>query len=82
MIGLQEFPIALSKIMLTACADPLLYNLNLIKLYQTFAKPNAAVKTASESCSLSVKQTLFDLVEQRPSSLIINFEQVIKYFLV
>ena len=68
--------------MLTACADQLLYNLNLIKLSQTFAKPNAAVKTASASCSSSVKQTLFDLVEQRPSSLVINFEQVIKYLLV
>ena len=46
------------------------------------AKQNAAIKTATDTCLLLAKQTLSDLVRQRPSSLIINFEQVIKSFLV
>ena len=39
-------------------------------------------KTASDACSLLAKQILSDLVGQRPSSLIINFEQIKKSFLV
>ena len=47
MIGLLEFYIALFKIVLTACADQLIYNLSLIKLCSTCAKQNA--------CSLLAK---------------------------
>ena len=41
-----------------------------------------AVKSASDTCLLLAKYTLSDLVGQRPSLLIINFEQVIKAFLI
>ena len=81
MIGFLEFYIALSEILLTACADQLIYNLSLIKLCSECAKQNAAVN-ASHACSLLAKWALSDLVEQRLSSLIINFKQVIKSFLV
>ena len=69
-----------SKILLTACTDQLLYKPSLI----IFAclKQNTTVKTASDVCSLLAKSRLSDLVGQRPSSLINNFEQVIKPFLV
>ena len=79
LIGLLEFHLTLSEILLTACADQLIYNL--IKLYSTCGKQNTAVNE-SDSCSLLAKQTLSNLVGQRPSSLIINFKQVIKSFLV
>ena len=75
MIGLLQFHI-------TACADQLLYNLSLIKLCPACAKQNAAVKIASDTCSLLVKETLSDLVVQLPRSLVINFEQHTKSFLV
>ena len=65
MIGLFEFHIALSEILLTACADQLLYNLSLDKLCQSCATQNAAVKT--DACSLLAKLTLSDLVVKRPS---------------
>ena len=55
LIGLLEFHIAHSEILLTACADQLLYNLSLIKLCSANAKQNAAVKTASDACSLLAK---------------------------
>ena len=38
LIGLLEFHIALSEILLIACADQLLYNLSLIKLCSAYAK--------------------------------------------
>ena len=82
MIGLLEFQIAHSEILLTACADQLLYNLSLIKLCSTCAKQIASAKTSSDACSLLAKQRLSDLVEQHPSSVMINFEQAMKYFLV
>ena len=41
MIGLLEFDIALSKILMTAYVDQLLRNLNLIKLCSAYAKQNA-----------------------------------------
>ena len=37
---------------------------------------------ASDACSLLAKYTLFDLAGHSPSLLNINFEQVIKSFLV
>ena len=45
LIDLLEFLLALSEILLTACADQLLYNLSLIKLCSACAKQNATVKT-------------------------------------
>ena len=54
LTGLLEFHTALSETLLTACADLLLYNLSLIKLYSAFAKQNAAVN-ASDACSLLAK---------------------------
>ena len=45
-------------------------------------KQNTTVKTASDVCSLLAKQTLSDLLGQRRSLKIYNFEQVIKSFLV
>ena len=71
MCFIQRWLIAYSEIMLTACTDQLTYNLSLMKLYLACVKQNAVVKTASDACSLS------DLVGQCPSSLIVNFEQVI-----
>ena len=50
LIGLLEFHIKLSEILLTACAD-----ISLIKLYSVCEKQNAAVKTASDACSLLAK---------------------------
>ena len=55
LVGLLEFHIALSEILLTACLDQLLYNLSLIKLCSVCAKQNAAVKIASDACSLLAK---------------------------
>ena len=69
MIGFLEFHITLSEILLTACADQLLYNLSLIKLRSTCEKQNAAVN-ASDVCALLANQALSDLVRQRPNSLI------------
>ena len=43
---------------------------------------NTVVKTSIDACSLLPKYALSDLVGQRPSFLIINFEQVIKPFSV
>ena len=45
-------------------------------------KQNAAVKTAIDARSLLAKWIFFDLVEKHTSSLIINFKQAIKSFLV
>ena len=45
-------------------------------------KQNTAVKTGIDACSLLAKYTFSDLVQQRPSPLIINFGQIIKPFLV
>ena len=66
----------------TACADQLLYSLNLIKRCWACVKQNTAVKTAIDVCSLLAKYTFSDLVGEPSSSLIINFEQVIETFLV
>ena len=81
LICLLEFYIALSEILLTAGPDQLFYNLSLIKLCSACAKQNAAAN-ASDASLLLTKWTLSDLVGQRSSLLIINFEQVIKSFLV
>ena len=77
LIGLLEFHIAHSEILLTACADQLLYNLSLIKLCSV-----CAIKTTYDACSLLGKYALSDLIWEPLSSLIINFEQVTKSFLV
>ena len=52
-----------------------------MKLCSACVKQSTAVKTVSVVCSL-FKYTLSDLVGQRPSLLILNFEQVIKPFFV
>ena len=67
---LLKYHIAHSEIMLTACTDQLLYNLSLIQLCSTC------------SVNLLAKWALSDLIGERPSSLIINFELVIKSLLV
>ena len=82
MIGFFQFHIVHSKIMLIACADQLLYILSLIKLCSACVKQNTAVKTALDACSLLTKNIFSGLVGERPSSLIFNFQQVIKPFLV
>ena len=75
-----EFHIALSEIVLTACADQLICNLGLTKFYIRHMKTKCS--NANSAYLLFAKWSLFDLVGQRPSSLIINFEPVIKSFLV
>ena len=55
LICLLEFHIAFSKILLTTCADQLLYHLSSIKLCSACAKQNAAVKIARDACSLLAK---------------------------
>ena len=50
LIGLPDFYITHAEILLTACANQLLYNLSLIKLFLVCAKQNGAVKTASHVC--------------------------------
>ena len=77
-----EFHIAYSKVLLTACAYQLLYNLSLIKLCSTCVKQNTAIKTAIYACSLLAKETFSDLVRQYSSSITTNFEQVVKPFLI
>ena len=77
MIDLLKYHIAHSEILLRVCADQLLHNLSLIKLCSA-----CAIKNTSDACSLLAKETLSDLVGESSSSLIINFEQVIKSFLV
>ena len=59
-----------------------MYDLSLFKLCFSCAKQNTAVMSASDACSLLAKYTLPDLDEKRPSSLIINLEEVIRSFLV
>ena len=81
-MGLLEFHVAHSEILLTVCADQLSYNLSLIKLYSACAKQNAAAKNASGACSFLADWTFSDLVGQHPSPFSMNFENVIKYFLV
>ena len=61
------------------------YNLNLIRLCSAYAKQNAGVKSTSDACLMLAIQILFDLVWQRSSLFIINFEQAefffsLKYF--
>ena len=68
--------------LLTACTDQLLYNLSLMTLCSACVKQNTAVKTSIDASSLLAKLTFSDLVGERESSLIINFEKVIKPFLV
>ena len=80
MIGFFEFHTAHSEVLLTACADQLLYNLSLIKSCSACVKQNTTVKTAGDACSLLAKYTLSDLVGQHPSLLIINFAQFISLF--
>ena len=55
LIGFFELHIAHSEILLTACADQLLYNLSLIKLYSACLKQNTAVKTVGDTRSLFSK---------------------------
>ena len=50
LIGLLEFHIAHSEILITACADQLLYNLSLIKLCLV-----GAIKNTSDACSSLAK---------------------------
>ena len=52
LIGLFEFHITL---FLTTCANQLLYNLSLTKLFSACAKHNPAVKTANDACLLLEK---------------------------
>ena len=51
LVCLLEFDIALSEILLVACADQLLYDLNLIKSCSAHSEQKAAVKTASDAWS-------------------------------
>ena len=44
-----------SEILLTACADQLLYNLSLTRLCSACVKQNTAVKTAIDAFSLPAK---------------------------
>ena len=46
LIGLFEFHIAFSEILLRACVDQLLYNVRLIKLCLVCAKQNAVVNAS------------------------------------
>ena len=66
----------------TACANQLLYSLSLIKWCLACVKQNTVVKTTINACSLLAKETFSHLVGKRASSLIINFKQAIKPFLV
>ena len=77
MIGFFEFYIAPSEILLTACADKLLSNNLFNQIMFDMCVQDTAVKTVIDVCSFLAKQTFSDLVRKRPSSLIINFEQVI-----
>ena len=52
MVGLLEFDIALSEILLAACGDQLLYDLNLIKSCSAYSEQKVAVKTASDGYSM------------------------------
>ena len=72
---MNNFSMLIKIYYLTACTDQLLYNLSLI------AKQNTSVN-ARDACSLLPKQKLFDLVGRSPNSLVINFDQFIKSFLV
>ena len=49
LIGLFEFHIAFSEILLIACTDQLLYNLRLIKLCLVCAKQNAVVNASDQN---------------------------------
>ena len=57
----------------------MLFLVTMYKLCSACVKQN---RTAINDCSLLAKQTFSDLVGKRASSLFINFEQVIKPFLV
>ena len=72
MILVLEFDKALSENIVKS-----FYDFSLIKLCSA-----CAIKNTNNASSLLAKQTLYDLIREPPSSLIIDFEQVIKYFLV
>ena len=76
MIDLLKYHIANSEIFLTACTDQLLYNLSLI----TFGMYNKKHKWWL--FNISKIDIAYNLAGKPPSSLIINFEQVTKSFLV
>ena len=52
LICLLKFDIAFSEILVTAYADQLLYNLNLIKLCLVCPKQVTTVKMVSDACSI------------------------------
>ena len=52
LVGLLEFDIPLSEILLAACADKLLQDLNSIKSCSAYSEQKAAVKTVSDACSI------------------------------
>ena len=54
LIGLLQFHTALSKILLTVCANQLIYNLSSTKLCSACAKQKVTVN-ASDACSLLTK---------------------------
>ena len=53
LIGLLEFHIALSEILLTSSTDQLLYNLSLIELFSACRKQNTVVNASDVSSLLS-----------------------------
>ena len=75
---LALFHKALSKI-LTACTDQLLDDLSLIKL---FGMCETKRSSKCKRCLFIISKIDFIWSSQRPSSLIINFEQFIKSLLV
>ena len=69
-----------SHVFNSALTDWLIF-LSLMKLCLACVKQNTTIKTTRDACSLLAKQTSSEFI-QRQSLLIINFEQVIRPFLV
>ena len=76
MVGLLEFHIAHSEILLTACADQLLYSLSLIKLCSA-----SAIKNTRGGCSLLAKETLSNLIGEPQGFINFQIWTIYKIFL-
>ena len=65
----------------TVCADQLLYSLSLIKWCSARGKQNTAVKTVIDAYFIVSKIDIPNVVGEPASSLIINFEQVMDFYI-
>ena len=74
MIGLLEFHIAHSELLLPACADQLLFNLSLINYISAYAKQNPTLKSTSNACFLFIVRKIDVIWSSRTTPEFINYQ--------